>query len=817
MSVLEYRESRQPPTPQPHGTSAGHAAAAAIAADDAHHTQLFKSLLQGQLTEAFALLGPRYESHERGEQGIAVSAVGFGPGSASHSIFIRSFQPGAVAVEVICRSSGASLGQLTQLQTAAHEASGLFCGRVEDAGKGDRSRFEVPYRLLISWPQADGSISVQETEDPYAFGLLLGELDLHLLAEGRHRELANCLGARAMKVDGVPGTSFAVWAPNARRVSVVGHFNQWDGRRHIMRLRHAAGVWELFIPRLSAGAIYKYEIVGPDGTLLPIKADPVARATELPPATASVVADPADFQWHDGEWMAQRPLRQDTRAPISIYEVHPGSWRRIPEQGNRNLSWHELADTLIPYACEMGFTHLELMPVMEHPFGGSWGYQPIGLFAPSARFGEPAGFAAFVDRCHQAGLGVLLDWVPAHFPSDAHGLAQFDGTSLYEHADPREGFHQDWNTLIFNLGRNEVRGFLIASALEWLERFHIDGLRVDAVASMLYRDYSRKSGEWVPNVHGGRENLEAVAFLRELNSVVAERCPGVLMIAEESTSWPGVTAGAGDQQQHHGLGFTYKWNMGWMNDSLRYMEYDPLFRRSHHHDLTFGLIYAFSERFILPISHDEVVHGKGTMLEKMPGDDWRKFANLRAYYGFMWTHPGKKLLFMGSEFGQYKEFDHDQSPQWELLEHEHAVGVGQGRHRQLQTLVRDLNRVYRREGAMHQKDCSADGFAWAVGNDSVNSVFAYFRFGEPGAAPLLAIVNMTPVPRHGYRIGVPPAADGTPGVWKEILNSDAAVYGGSNMGNRGAVQAQARAWHGQRASLELTLPPLSTLILRQEA
>jgi 1,4-alpha-glucan branching enzyme len=793
MSVLAYSEPVQGPassSPKTPATGAPPAPASHLEPllSDADLAR-FNALLRGTLNEPFSLLGPH--GHDDGR------------------LSLRCFHPGADAVRVKCPRSSKLLTSLVPLPAPDGSPSGFFTGVIADITRDEAA---TDYLFEVDWRQPDGSIRVQTTEDTYAFGLLLGELDLHLLQEGRHRELADCLGARVISIDGVPGTRFAVWAPNARRVSVVGDFNQWDGRRHIMRLRHEQGVWEIFIPRIGPGDVYKYEIVGPDGGVLPLKADPVARATELPPATASVVADPTPYHWHDEQWMAERARRQALDAPISIYEVHPASWRRVLEDNRRNLNWDELGDQLIPYVLQLGFTHIELMPVMEHPFGGSWGYQPIGLFAPSARFGKPERFAAFVDRCHQAGIGVLLDWVPAHFPSDTHGMAQFDGTSLYEHADPREGFHQDWNTLIFNLGRNEVRGFLIASALEWLEHFHVDGLRVDAVASMLYRDYSRADGQWVPNIHGGRENLEAVAFLRELNQVVAERCPGALMIAEESTSWPGVTSEVVHEGNHHGLGFSYKWNMGWMNDTLRYMESDPLFRRYHHHDMTFGLLYAFSENFILPISHDEVVHGKRALLNKMPGDEWRRFANNRAYFGFMWTHPGKKLLFMGTEFGQHDEFDHDQSPPWHLLD-EHA-GHFAG-HRQLQRLVGDLNHLYRNEPALHQRDCRADGFAWAVGNDSVNSVLAYFRYAD-NAAPVLVLVNLTPVPRDNYRVGVPAAADGQLGFWREVLNTDAAIYGGSNSGNMGGVQAEAVGWHGQSTSIEVTLPPLSTVILRQE-
>ncbi len=624
---------------------------------------------------------------------------------------------------------------------------------------------------------------------------LLGELDLHLIAEGRHRELGRCLGAQPMAIDGETGTCFAVWAPNARGVAVIGDFNGWDAQCHPMRLRPEAGVWEVFVPGAGAGALYKYAITGPGGRRLPDKADPVARATEMPPGTASRVAPSEGFAWNDAAWMAERAGRHGAAAPLSVYEVHAGSWLRILDEGGRSLNWQELGDRLLPYATGMGFTHLELLPVMEHPFGGSWGYQPLSQFAPSARFGTPAGFAAFVDRCHQAGLGIILDWVPAHFPSDEHGLAHFDGTALYEHEDPREGFHQDWNTLIYNFGRHEVRGFLIASALEWLERFHIDGLRVDAVASMLYRDYSREAGEWVPNIHGGRENLEAVGFLRELNTTIAERCPGAMMIAEESTAWPGVTAPVAEG----GLGFHFKWNMGWMHDSLRYMQRDPLHRRYHHNDMSFGLVYAFSERFVLPISHDEVVHGKGALLGKMPGDDWQKFANLRAYLGWMWGHPGKKLLFMGCEFGQPTEWNHDSSPPWDLLD--------DTRHRGLQRLVRDLNHMYTGHPALHALDAAREGFEWLVGDDADNSVFALLRRAE-GAGMALVVSNLTPVPRHAYRVGVP----GPAGAWREIINTDAVVYGGSGLGNGGGVFAEDLGSHGHACSVQLTLPPLATLV-----
>ncbi|MFG1461825.1 1,4-alpha-glucan branching protein GlgB [Xanthobacter sp. DSM 24535] len=724
-----------------------------------------EALVQGRHGDPFALLGPH---------------------GVDGSFVLRTFQPGARDVEAVDPVTGARLASLQQVHPA-----GVFAGKIEprDGGRGGASA--PRYRLRIRW--GDGSL--QESEDPYAFPPLLGDLDLYLLGEGTHHNLSDVLGAHVVTVDGINGVRFAVWAPNARRVSVVGDFNGWDGRRNPMRLRQAAGIWEIFIPRLGAGVRYKFELLGADGNLLPLKADPVARAAELAPATASIVVDPTPFHWTDAAWMGRRAERQSAQAPISIYELHPGSWMRHLDDG-RSFSWEELGDRLIPYVADMGFSHIELLPVMEHPFGGSWGYQPLGLFAPTARFGPPHAFARFVDRCHSAGIAVLLDWVPAHFPSDAHGLAQFDGTALYEHADPREGFHHDWNTLIYNFGRSEVSGFLIASALEWLRHFHVDGLRVDAVASMLYRDYSRKSGEWVPNIHGGRENLEAVAFLRRLNETVHAKAPGAIVVAEESTAWPGVTAPVA----LGGLGFDFKWNMGWMHDTLHYIGYEPIHRRYHHHDMTFGLVYAFSERFVLPVSHDEVVHGKGSLLGRMPGDQWQRMANLRAYVGFMFAHPGKKLLFMGCEFGQPTEWNHDAELPWHLLD--------DPLHRGVQKLVRDLNALYRDTPALHERDTTPDGFAWIVGDDIDNSVFAFFRFADDGA-PVLVVANMTPVPRYDYRIGVPAG-----GLWGEVLNTDAVDYGGSGVGNFGAVEARAEESHGQPFALNLNLPPLAALFLR---
>jgi 1,4-alpha-glucan branching enzyme len=695
-----------------------------------------------------------------------------GPHRIGGERVVRAWLPGAESVELLGTADPAPVRPLEQAWP------GLFVGRLpEDA-----------YRLRIHWP--DG---VQDTPDPYAFAPLLGDLDLHLISQGRHLHLADALGAHPCRVDGVDGTRFAVWAPNAARVAVVGDFNGWDGRRHPMRLRQSAGVWEIFIPGVAAGAHYKYAILAADGTRLPLKADPLARATECPPATASVVADPEPFAWTDADWMQERHRRQQPDAPLSTYEVHVGSWMR-PD--GLEPDWDALIDRLIPYVAGMGFTHIELLPITEHPFGGSWGYQPLGLFAPTARQGAPAGFARFVDRCHRERLGVLLDWVPAHFPTDAHGLARFDGSALYEHADPREGFHRDWNTLIYNHGRHEVSGFLIASALEWLRRYHVDGLRVDAVASMLYRDYSRNEGEWVPNVHGGRENYETVAFLRRLNQVVAQECPGAIVVAEESTAWPGVTAPV----DHGGLGFSYKWNMGWMHDTLSYIGRDPIHRSHHHDQMTFGLAYAFSERFVLPVSHDEVVHGKGSLLARMPGNEWQRFANLRAYLAFMWSHPGKKLLFMGCEIAQPREWDHDGQIDWHLLD--------QPAHRGIQWLVRDLNVLYAREPSLHVLDTVAEGFDWVIGDDRANSVLAWLRHGRAGDAPVLVVANLTPQRHVGYRVGVPQR-----GYWRERLNTDAEVYGGTGTGNLGGVDAHPVPAHGHPWSLALSLPPLSVLML----
>ncbi|TIR30155.1 MAG: 1,4-alpha-glucan branching protein GlgB [Mesorhizobium sp.] len=626
--------------------------------------------------------------------------------------------------------------------------------------------------------------------DPYSFGPVLGPLDDYYIAEGSHLRLFDKLGAHLIDHEGASGVHFAVWAPNARRVSVVGDFNEWDGRRHTMRVRRDTGIWELFIPDIGAGRPYKYEIIGPDGVRLPLKADPFAFKSELRPATASVTALPPAHQWgdeaHRNFWRNADPRRE----AVSIYEVHAGSWQ-LHDDGSF-LSWDELAGRLIPYVVDTGFTHIEFMPISEHPYDPSWGYQTTGLYAPSARFGDPDGFARFVDGAHRAGLGVILDWVPAHFPVDAHGLANFDGTALYEHADPRKGFHPDWNTAIYNFGRREVVSFLVNNALFWAEKYHVDGLRVDAVASMLYLDYSRKAGEWIPNEKGGRENLEAVSFLQRMNKEVYGHHPGVMTIAEESTSWPKVS-----QPVHEGgLGFGFKWNMGFMHDTLEYFSKEPIFRKHHHSDITFGLVYAFSENFVLPLSHDEVVHGKGTLLGKMAGDDWQKFATLRAYYAFMWGYPGKKLLFMGQEFAQRREWSEARALDWNLLDFQAHRGVWQ--------TVRDLNYLYRSRPALHARDCEPEGFSWLIVDDSANSVFAWLR-SAPGGNPVAVISNFTPVPRDDYRVPLP-----TAGRWREIINTDATDYGGSGKGNGGAVEARAE---GGGISAKILLPPLSTIML----
>ncbi|KPP83826.1 MAG: 1,4-alpha-glucan branching enzyme GlgB [Rhodobacteraceae bacterium HLUCCA08] len=693
---------------------------------------------------------------------------------AGRKAWVTALVPGAEALSALI---GTRVVPLPRLEGP------VFAGPVPAA--------KSPHRLRATWP--DGSQA--DFDDPYRFGPVLGQIDQHLIGEGRHQALWQALGAHVTECDGVAGTHFAVWAPNAARVSVVGDFNAWDGRVHAMRRVGETGVWEVFLPGPGAGSLYKYEIAPRDGAPI-LKADPIGFGAQHPPETASVVRDIGGYAWGDDAWMQTRAARNRRDAPIAVYEVHLGSWRRRTGEGNRPLGYHELADELVAYATDMGFTHLEFLPVSEFPFDGSWGYQPVGMYAPTIRFGPPDAFRALIEAAHAAGLGVILDWVPGHFPSDPHGLALFDGTHLYEHADPREGFHQDWNTLIYNYGRAEVKNYLTANALYWLKEYHVDGLRVDAVASMLYRDYSRAADQWVPNRDGGRENYEAIEFLKEMNILAYGAVDGILTVAEESTAFPGVSrpVAAG------GLGFGYKWNMGWMNDTLGYIAKDPIHRSYDHHLMTFPVDWAFTENFVLPISHDEVVHGKGSMLARMPGTDWEKFANLRAYYGYMWGFPGKKLLFMGCEFGQRAEWNHDAQLDWAALE--------DPRHAGLQALVRDLNRAYRDTPALHRRDCEAAGFAW-IANDPPTSTLAFARFGADDDAPALVICNFTPVERPGVRIGVP-----RPGRWDEIINTDAAAYGGGNRGNCGAVTSTDLPRDGHDQSVTLTLPPLSVLILR---
>jgi 1,4-alpha-glucan branching enzyme len=694
---------------------------------------------------------------------------------------VRAFLPAAQEMMVVDAASGAALAEGRRIHR-----DGLFAATLSDRSAPFR------YRLRV----LSGGIW-HEFEDVYRFGPVLGDLDIHLLVEGNHLASYQKLGAHPILHEGVEGVAFAVWAPNARRVSVVGDFNAWDGRRLPMRRRHAGGFWEIFIPGLRPGHFYKYEILGADGQLLPLKADPYAEQSERPPGTASAIAPPPRHLWQDGAFMAERWRRNDRETPIAVYEAHLPSWRR--HQDGRYLTYRELAAELVPYASGLGFTHIEILPVTEYPFDGSWGYQPISMFAPTSRHGTPDDFRAFVEACHAAGLGLWLDWVPGHFPTDAHGLGRFDGTALYEHADPREGYQHDWNTLIYNYGRREVRNFLLASALYWLREYHIDGIRVDAVASMLYRDYSRREGEWIPNVFGGRENLEAIAFLRRLNELVFGEGSGATSIAEESTAWPMVSR----PTYVGGLGFGFKWNMGWMHDTLSYMSHDPIHRKYHHNDLTFGLLYAFHENFILPLSHDEMVHGKGSLFGKMPGDRWQRFANLRAYFAFMWTHPGKKLLFMGSEWGQEREWNHDSGLDWHLL--------ADPDHRGLQRLVADLNRLYRETPALYRLDCDPEGFSWIDAANANESVLSYLRRDRDPHALAAIVCNFTPVPRENYRIGVPRG-----GLWRERINTDAVDYGGSGVGNAGAAHADPYPMHGHAYSLSLRLPPLGVLIFTAE-
>ncbi len=688
---------------------------------------------------------------------------------------VRCLIPGAEEVAAY-QLDGTRLGRLKQ----RHEA-GFFEGPVEVSGLKP-----IRYRARR------GGDDEWAVTDPYSFGPVLGPMDDYLVREGSHLRLFDKMGAHPIRHQGVDGFHFAVWAPNARRVSVVGDFNRWDGRLHVMRLRKDTGIWEIFAPDVPAGSSYKFEIIGQDGDRF-LKADPFARRAEMRPKTASVAAPELKQDWEDEAHRAHWEKADHRRQPISIYEVHAGSWQRHDD--GSFLSWDELASRLIPYVADMGFTHIEFLPITEHPYDPSWGYQTTGLYAPTARFGDPEGFARFVNGCHKVGIGVILDWVPAHFPTDSHGLRRFDGTALYEHEDPRQGFHPDWNTLIYNFGRLEVLSYLVNNALYWAEKYHIDGLRVDAVASMLYLDYSRKEGEWVPNEYGGRENLEAVRFLQKLNSLSYGNHPGVMTIAEESTSWPKVS----HPVHEGGLGFGFKWNMGFMHDTLGYLKREPIHRKHHHNEITFGLVYAFSENFVLPLSHDEVVHGKGSLIAKMAGDDWQKFANLRAYYAFMWGYPGKKLLFMGQEFAQWSEWSEARALDWNLLSYH--------QHEGMRRLVRDLNLSYRAKPALHARDCEPEGFRWLIADDHDNSVFAWLRMA-PGEKPVAVITNFTPAYLENYRLPLP-----TAGRWREILNTDAEIYGGSGKGNGGRVQAVDA---GGTISTTMTLPPLATIMLELE-
>ena len=732
-------------------------------------------IARGEHSDPFAVLGPHWTEQD-----------------GKRSLAIRVFRPNAAEVNVLW-------GKKAEAHPAIRiHPEGVFEAQIPASSLGkSQSESVTPgaYRLQIRF--SDGNIF--ETYDPYAFPPVLTEYDLYLSGEGTHYQKYEKLGAHVREVAGVRGVHFGVWAPNARRVSVVGDFNFWDGRVHPMRHRGASGIWEIFIPGLDEGEVYKFEILSSAGNALGLKTDPYGFAGEMRPNNASVVRTIDGYKWKDTAWMESRSLRDWLHSPMTIYELHAGSWRRKPEEGNRWLTYRELADELLPYVKRMGFTHIELLPIMEHPLDASWGYQTVGYFAVTSRFGSPADFMYFVDRCHQQEIGVILDWTPAHFPRDAHGLGLFDGTHLYEHADPRRGAHPDWGTLVFNYGRNEVQNFLVSNALFWLDKYHLDGLRVDAVASMLYLDYSRKPGEWIPNSFGGRENLEAIAFLKHLNEVLHSRHPGALMIAEESTSWPAVSR----PTYVGGLGFDLKWNMGWMNDTLRYFALDPLFRQHHHNELTFSMIYAFQENFVLPLSHDEVVHGKRTLLEKMPGDDWQKFANLRLLFGYMYAHPGKKLLFMGSELAERNEFWEEGSVDWSLEE--------SPSHRGVQRLLADLNRLHATERPFFEVDFEWAGFEWIDANDAAASILSFIRRARNPEDYVVVVCNFTPVLRLDFRIGVP-----GPGFYREILNSDSVYYEGSDAGNAGGVRAEPIPWNDRPWSIKLKVPPLAAVYFKPQ-
>jgi len=732
-------------------------------------------IVRGEHSDPFAVLGPHWT-----EQG------------GKKLLAIRVFRPNAAEATVLW-------GKKAEPQrTMRIHPDGVFEARISTSGAGKtQSEAVAPDGYRVQFRFSDGNLF--ETYDPYAFPPVLTEYDLYLSGEGTHYQKYEKLGAHVREVAGVRGVHFGVWAPNARRVSVVGNFNLWDGRIHPMRHRGSSGIWELFIPGLDEGELYKFEILSSVGGQVGLKTDPYGFAGEMRPNNASVVRTIDGYRWRDTAWMESRPLRDWLHSPMTIYELHAGSWRRKPEEGNRWLTYRELAAELLPYVKRMGFTHIELLPIMEHPLDASWGYQTVGYFAVTSRFGSPADFMYFVDRCHQQEIGVILDWTPAHFPRDAHGLGLFDGTHLYEHADPRRGAHPDWGTLVFNYGRNEVQNFLVSNALFWLDKYHLDGLRVDAVASMLYLDYSRKPGEWIPNAFGGRENLEAIAFLKRLNEVLHSRHPGALMIAEESTSWPAVSR----PTYVGGLGFDLKWNMGWMNDTLRYFALDPLFRQHHHNELTFSMIYAFQENFILPLSHDEVVHGKRTLLEKMPGDDWQKFANLRLLFGYMYAHPGKKLLFMGSELAERNEFWDEGSVEWSLED--------SASHRGVQRLVSDLNRLHATERPFFEVDFEWAGFEWIDANDAAASILSFIRKARNLEDFVVVVCNFTPVLRLDYRVGVPAA-----GYYREFLNTDSAYYEGSDAGNAGGVRAEPIPWNGRPWSIKLRVPPLAAVYFKPQ-
>lgn len=723
-----------------------------------------KKIVHADHHDPFHVLGMHCLETEKGGKGIVV----------------RTFYPDAAGLTVLPENP-----QYPQKRMHKIHKEGLYEGVFEDTADF------FSYRLKADLHNGSSVI----TADAYSFPPVISEYDMHLFAEGNNIKIYEKLGSHRMRIHNTEGFLFAVWAPNARRVSVVGGFNNWDGRMHPMRARGASGIWELFIPELSSGELYKYEIKAQNCDIF-LKADPYGFRTELRPSTATITCDIDAYTWQDAEWMEKRVKNDILHDPLSIYEVHLGSWMRVPEEDNRNLTFREVAPRLVDYVKKMGYTHVEFLPLASHPYDPSWGYQVTGYYSPAEQYGSPEDLMYLIDALHQNGIGVILDWVPAHFPTDSHSLAWFDGTCLYEHADPRKGMHPDWGTLVFNYGRNEVRNFLISNAYFWLERYHIDGLRVDAVASMLYLDYSRKDGQWIPNEFGGRENLHAIDFMIKLNQIIHAAFPGVLMIAEESTAWPGVSR----PTYLGGLGFGFKWNMGWMHDILEYVSKDPVHRKYYHNNLTFALLYTFYENFILPFSHDEVVHGKGSLMGKMPGDYWQKFANMRLLLAYMYGHPGKKHLFMGIDIGQWNEWNHNSSIEWHLLDFEP--------HRKLNGFVEDLNRLYRSEKALHELDFDYSGFEWIDFTDSENSILSFIRKSRQNEV-LVLVYNFTPVPRYGYRIGVPFA-----GFYEEVLNSDSEIYGGSNMGNGGGMFADHQPWHGKGFSLNLTLPPLSCLVFK---